>query len=421
MDNKIKSLGRVFKASFILLFISMIISRGIEFLLKLVLSRVLSPEQLGMIQKVETYFEIIIVIAVFGINTAILKFVSEDSDNNKIKIIITWLVKKSILISTILMLVLCTLTYSNIIPISPNINSIYFLFFTVPLFVFSHPSHGLVMSLFNAQSNVNKMSIYKIVYYLLLFILAVPAIMLWGFQSYFIVLTVLILLMSGYSLNIVRKLFINKASKPKNHKSINSFILYSALSNTSSIILNNLDILMVTFLFSDKEVGYYTVAFLIMKSLWVLPLSIMQIEIPKVSFNYKNNSMNVLEYYKKFLFKMIKINWPIIIIVLLMSRFLLTTLFGDEYLIVNASLKILLVGTLFYSFTIVGGAILLATNNIKINLLLSIARGITLVLLTVLSVHFYGLEGVALGSSTTYIIFFILQTIIFKKIFKRGY
>lgn len=403
----------------IILFLSMFISRGIDFILKTLLSRMLGPEKFGIIQQIDTYLEICVVISVFGINTAILKYASEKSSELEIKKIVTCFIKLVVGVSLLITIILIFfLTITNF-GLDENVTSLMKrLLIILPLLSICHPSHGILVHIFNALQDVRKMAILKICFYLLQFLLAIVLVKHFGHTGYVYSLILLTCIIFIVSINNIKKYFIkeyNLLEGIKGNKKVLSFIGYSAASNISSILLGNIDLLLVIYYFSNKEVGLYGVAILIMKGLWLFPLSIMQIELPKISYKYSNGFFKI-QHYKELLIKMLKIMLPLIFILGMFSKQLLTLIFGMKYLEVVDVLVILLVATLFYSFTLVGGAVLIATNYPNVNLWLNIGRSITNFGLSFILVPFMGLSGIATGTLVTYVLFFLVQSTLCKKL-----
>ncbi|HEX7055599.1 MAG TPA: flippase [Bacilli bacterium] len=421
--------GKIVNLKFpsLVLFTAMVTSRGLEFILKSILSRMLGPEQFGIIQQYETYFEIFVVLSAFGISTAILKFVSEKNSEEERKKTFTFLVKTNLAVSSVICLVIYILV--NSLPFIREHQVIVFLNATVmllPIIALTHSSHGLFIHFLNGINKINYVAVIKVGFFLAQFLIILPAVYLFGAKVYAEAYFILCLASFLLCFPLVKKHWQRRAAgylrslKESENVRMYSFIGYSAISNLTSILLGYVDLLVVMSFFSNGTVGAYSVASMIAKGLWMLPLSIMQVELPKISKGHSDKNLDVYRYYKKLQKKMIVVCWPVVFAVYMISGYIIRFIFGVDYLAILPVLKILLLATLVYALTLVGGNIFIATNYPKINLLLNLLRAFISVVLSVLLIPEFGIKGVAVSSVVTFVIFYFVQGMICKGLFYEG-
>lgn len=406
----------------IILFLSMIVSRAMDFLFKGILSRMLGPEQFGIIQQYETYFEILVVLSVFGFNTAVLKYVSEKRHEEEAKRTFSLLTKLSIVVSLFFCVMIYSIVYFSPIMIEEKVRLFLEVsIFVLPLFVLTHPSHGLVIHFMNAINRIHYVAILKVVYYSVQLIIGMVILYLFGFNAYGFAILLMAVISFLYCFSILKKNWIKSPRLFKKNEEMERMyplIGYSALSNISAILIGYIDILVVVYFFSNKIVGLYGVASLIVKGLWILPIAIMQVEIPKISRGYEEKRLDVFSYYKSLLKKMMKLCWPLVVVVFAFSYFIVKYIFGQEYVEIVPVLQLLLVTTMFYSLTLVGGAVFIATSYPKINLLLNLGRASLNVMLFFGLIPYFGIMGVAIASLVTFLVYFLIQYRVCKNIFK---
>ncbi|MFC4558016.1 flippase [Virgibacillus kekensis] len=235
------------------------------------------------------------------------------------------------------------------------------------------------------------------------------ALLSYGLGQLVALITVLYLLKKKYGL------WINKGKFSKQHyKNSIKYGLKSHLSNIMSFLNYRLDILLIGFFLNATSVGFYTIAVSIAEKLWILSKSISAVLFPRIaSSNDEDDKNNITSMVSRMVFAISAVGGVVLFFI---SGFLIELLFGNEYGASIEPFKILLPGI------VLGSMARLISNDIagrgkpEINMYTSICMVITNVILNILLIPKYGIEGAAYATTVTYTVNWIIKVIIFKRL-----
>ena len=181
-------------------------------------------------------------------------------------------------------------------------------------------------------------------------------------------------------------------------KDIIKYSLPITLSTVSLYLLSSIDIFFLKYFFGDKYVAYYSI---VVKIISIISVAINAISLSvatKIAYDYANKDFDSI---KKTVSKTAKIifyfSLVLTIIVLLFSNSILSV-FGEEYLISKQTLIILLLGNLIMAVSGNTYIYLLMTNKGKILGRLIFISVILNIILNLILIPKYSLEGGALSS-----------------------
>ena len=171
-----------------------------------------------------------------------------------------------------------------------------------------------------------------------------------------------------------------------------------------AIIINSIDIYMIGYFKTAAEVGIYDVAFKISLTLSLVLVAINAIASPQFSQLFSSNQIEKLKNLTFVSSKMIFwISFPGFIILMTFPKFFLS-LFGEEFLIAENALKILLIGQFINAFCGSVGNLLKMTNQQVSFQNIMILALLANFILNFLLIPSYGIVGAAIASCISFAI-----------------
>ena len=184
-------------------------------------------------------------------------------------------------------------------------------------------------------------------------------------------------------------------------------------------IMLNTDIIMLGWLRSPEEVGYYSAAQKIIQLLYVLPTLVATSIFPVIARMAMTNAVFVKTMLEKAVRVIILISVPIAAIGLAFAPQIINLLFGDEYSPAILTFRILMLTVLIvYPSTLIGNAIF-AYDKQKSFVLFVLIAALGNVAFNFLLIPKFGIEGAAVSTVITQLITNALIWWKMKRIFKR--
>lgn len=213
-----------------------------------------------------------------------------------------------------------------------------------------------------------------------------------------------IILASGFAFYLLeRKIFPVIKTKIKVISMRKELFQYSwplALVGILYLITSWTDTLMLGFFKTSTEVGFYNAALPTVQVLSVVPLAFGMIFFPVVSELYGREKIKEMKDIYKTVTKWIfLILFPLLLLMIFFSGAILNVMFGPTYVIASTALSILVVG-FFVSYLFQPGSIILSTlKRTKLIFLSSLVTASLNVVLNYLLIPPYGIEGAAVATS----------------------
>jgi O-antigen/teichoic acid export membrane protein len=184
------------------------------------------------------------------------------------------------------------------------------------------------------------------------------------------------------------------------------------LSNSLFLILNWTDIIMLGLFKGEAEVGVYNIALKIAVLNAIILVGVNSIAMPKYAELFAKKEMNKLKIFvKQTTILVILLSLPIFLFILVFPEFLLG-LFGNEFLIGTQALLILTIGQAFSAFSSSSVSLLNMTGKeISARNILIISVIFNMILNYVL-IPIYGINGAAMATSTSTILWNVLAVIV---------
>ncbi len=177
-----------------------------------------------------------------------------------------------------------------------------------------------------------------------------------------------------------------------------------ALSTMTFFLLQNTDVILLSKYVSYSEVAYYSVAVKVAMLTSVVMMAISTVIAPKVSEMYTLKKFDELKsMMRKSALFIFGISVPVFIVLLMGGSFVLN-LFGKEYSLALSSLYILVIGQLANAFSGPTGTYLNMTGRQKILQFILIGAFILNIALNLILIPLHGIEGAAIATASTTII-----------------
>ncbi|UII24836.1 lipopolysaccharide biosynthesis protein [Fulvivirga maritima] len=232
---------------------------------------------------------------------------------------------------------------------------------------------------------------------------------LWALVAYNSV-AFLIRLVMFHSLVQWRPKFIWSNESFKNMFSFGLFTLGTAML---SKVVSQFDFMIVGKLLNATLLGYYSFAFLITSTLRTqISFALTKVMYPVFSQN-KSDTAKMHQIYGKLVFYNYLILFPVLLGLFLFSDVLINTFFSKWEPTIDI-IRILSVGVMLALFNSGSGVFIRGFGKPKIEFRLSIANSILFVIIIFLGVYFYGL----IGLSVSFVIFNLVSVIIIQLVLK---
>jgi O-antigen/teichoic acid export membrane protein len=382
------------------------------------LTRILSVEDIGVIKILQSYLNIFLIIASLGINTSILKLCSEDiNDKERINIFNVGFIL-SIFSSFSLIILILTIGHFSFLTIDNNINNLLKIYiFLVPILTLIN----LIIVYLQAQQKIKQISYIQSLSKIIIIIFSTLCAYLSGLHSYIwslVILNFISLLMTvpfiknelvsifsiKISIGIVKKIF-NIAS-------------FAFGANLLGVLLSNINIIMANYLIHDtQEIGYYSIAQLIVTTMMIIPTTLGQIMIPKIS-KISNKVEEVKEILKVYQLRNSFIVVFITILAALIAPFMFPIVFGSDYHKSVGYFEVLLIGFISWGLYSPKGITLLSIGRSDLNFYVSLYSFVFNIISNYILIKMYGMYGAAIANSFTYFVTIFINAYFFNKIFK---
>ncbi len=384
-------------------FLSQILTFILGFVTSIILARTLGPKGKGIYALIILIPTLMLKLGSLGIENANVYFTG--SKKYKIDDIVSNSLLSSILLGSILFLLFFTIyplaIFQNFLK-SNQLNDIYLCLavLAVPFLLFS----GFLESILLGKEKIiifNKINILKTVFNLMVIIILLfifkqgvfGVIIAYLLTSIFFTLLVILFIIKYTKINISynRKLF----------KDIISYGIKAYFSNLITFLNYRLDMLLVAIFLGPIEVGYYSMAVMIVEKIWMLPGSIATVLFPRISSieNTKANKLTPRVARHTFFITLI-----ISLILAVFAKPLIGILFGDVFLPSVMPLLILLPGIIAFSYPKILCADLAGRGKPIYSLYASVISLGVNIPLNLWLIPRWGISGAAFATSVAYII-----------------
>ena len=422
--NEIKGkIEKLNKTGFFLIFIATVFSKVITLLGGVVLVRILSKSDYGTYAYIHNCYSMLFLLNDFGISSAALQFLTENSGNEKKQGILLKYAIKSSLIATLTMGIIFLLSpffYPYTMDEAKVITPMLFL---VPVIT---TISGLLSIVLRANFENKKYSKLQIFTTAITYVVLIIFSMIWGLKGAILsqyVYAIIILIYSGYlAYDYIKKLK-NKDEEKLDKEEKKGFLKYafaSQLNNTIGSLMLIIDTFLIGLMIADSEViATYNVGSKLPYALTFLSSCIAIYITPH--FVKHNKDKKWLNKNFNSLIKYSIIGFSIFCLLLILgSKLIFSILFGEEYFDAIPIYIVLTIGLFFTSAIKVPCAnVLAALRKIRVNIITNIACVIVNFLSNILFIKLFGPIGAAITTTATNIVVSSVYIIYIKKYIKK--
>ena len=411
MFNKIKNiLFNIKEKGFFHLLSANFLVYLLGFLSQLLVAWILPVEDIGRIKILQSYLGILTIFSTLGFNISVLKLTSENRNPGEKKFLFFKGLKYTFITSVLTYIAIVILSLLNYVSNDKMVNllSPFFYLTLIPLslntifiaFLQGYKKFKIISKI----QTISKLSSISFLVGLTFF-----------FYIYGYIFAVIIgfiftsLLFSFYIYKNIKTTSLIKINHPlKTHFKYSG---YSTLANLTSVLANNIDILLMSYLIMDKvNFGYYSFAVTLIVILRILPQTIQQITIPYFS-ERSNNKKEWLKIVKKYFILSQYVNIIVLILVFFTVPYFIKLVYSGKFDNSIIYFKIILIGWFFRgAYNILGGAII-GLGDIRFNFINGLIISIFNTILMFIFIKYFNITGAAwanaLGGFFAFIIVFL--------------
>ena len=402
-------------------FIQMLIMHLGAFVTTILLTRILSTEEYGVLAVANTIIMVSVAIFGFGLPGSAARYLAESgSVNDKVRIVLD--VISLSLIST-LVFILCSylflplyVEYSNLS--SLNELSIVLIF----MFVFEH-IRALCVKICNAlglmqiaaqQSFIISLSIILLTSLVLYFDPRVKSVLEMRALSLFISIAFIASIIFKIRKDVFRGL---TAVRNVSRSNILRYGMPLTLTMLSSFLFIQTDILLISIYSDSSNIALYSISAFLLSRLLVVSFSIgMGLGPQYANINFSPLSSNNNSTLAKGVLYSFLIIIPIFIVINIVGDDVLAILFGHKYREASWILSSMGLYFLMQSVVAVVGPVLDYSGNAKKRAKATLAGGLVNVILSIYLVDYFGVKGVVFSTIVGYFIVFIVSVFEVSKI-----
>ncbi|WP_441000353.1 lipopolysaccharide biosynthesis protein [Fodinibius sp. SL11] len=194
-------------------------------------------------------------------------------------------------------------------------------------------------------------------------------------------------------------------------KNMGNYSLFAFFGGVASILVNNIDIIMLSSLAGLSDTGIYAIAFYIGSAITIPRKSIFQISSPVISDAFKTKDFNLIEKVYRGSSLNLIIAGGLVFCGVIANIDNLMNLLPPEY--TGGALVIILIATanVFDMACGVNGAIILNSKYYRFDLYSTLILIVVTVILNYLLIPIYGILGAAIGTGTAVISYNILKLV----------
>lgn len=370
-EHEVNSSLRLLVKTSVIVFVGVVLSKVFTYLYRIIVARAYGAEVYGLLSLAMVVSGWFIAISAFGLNEGLARYIPlyrGKKEQAKINFIFR-LILNILTLSSVLAGIIMFFTSSLIAEeVFHNSSLTYFLkvfSIVVPVSVISSvllsglrafEKIGVYSLIFNIVQTSAKLALLGFFVWIGLEQNAVP----W---SYLLGLTIMLIASYIACKKYLPLIFIKSKLPRKERREITKEILsYSLPVLLYGVIAGMfywIDSAFIGFYKDAYAVGIYNAAVPIALLLGFFPEMFMQLFFPMITREYAKHRIEMIRDLSKQMFKWIfAFNLPLAVIIFLFPGAALNILFGQEYLAAENALRILVIGSLFMSFTVVSSQLL---------------------------------------------------------------
>jgi len=374
------------------------------------LTRYLGPEGYGKYTFIFTYISFFVLLGDFGLNSILVREISKEKNNADILIGNALVIKT--LFSTVAIflsvIIICLLNYSNDIKVGVAIASI-----TIAISAFE-----TLRILFQIYLKMEYQAVIDIVSKIV-FLGLVLGTIFYAKNLYFIIASFVLSSIISLILTIY---FSFKFIKPKFKIHLQLWpnllkeVLPLGISLILTIIYGRIDIIMLSLMKSNEDVGLYNLAYKFIELLTLLvPGTIMVSIFPIMSEQFKTNKNSLQGLIQKTFDIMIIVSVFIAIETILSAEKIILILGGENFKNSTSALQILIMGTVFIFIGNIFGFLLISAGMQRLNLITDFIGSVLNISLNLYLISKFSFIGASVSTVLTQAVVLVIAMIFVNK------
>ncbi|RLI19417.1 hypothetical protein DRO49_00535 [Candidatus Bathyarchaeota archaeon] len=402
-------------------FISSVIVLMLHFFQKPVMARYLGPDGLGLFSMAFMIIGIVEIIAGFGIGEALVKYVAEYREYERVSSLTS---SAFITISVFGIITSVALFFSS--NLFADIFDMPYLSILLKIYAIAFPFsliYGIILGFLRGLRKMKYFAFLRILdaSLALAFILAFLAAGFWVEGAMLGILFEIIVIFVVGMLIMKKFMRFSLSDYQGNTKMLASFGSRIIGANIVGQIYYNIDTLMIGYFLTSTEVGYYAVAISLSRFFWLVPRAIATVAYPAISEYWANGNRQAVN---KLVDKSTKYSACILIFagmsIVFFAKDIITFLFTPEFLPAVLPLAILITGTVTSGILRSVGEIFASVGKVNLVLKISIIGAVGDIILNMILIPIYGIIGAATATAASQVlnvgitIYFLRKALVIK-------
>ena len=398
-------------------FASSIIVLLLHFFQKPIMARYLGPDGLGLFSMAIMSVGIIELIALFGIDGALTKYVAEHKEHEgKVSSLVSSAFFTILIIGvmTSVALFVCSNTFASTFNM-PSLSLLLKIYALVFPFSFTY---AIIISYFTGLREMRYYAFIRILQASLALTLILALLMIGLGVEGAMLGTVFAIIGTVVVAMLIMKKFVHftVSDYRKNTKMLASFGSRLVGANMIGQIYYYVDTLMIGYFLTSTEVGYYAVAISLSRFFWLVPRAMATVAYPAISEYWAKDNHQAIN---KLVDKATKYSACLLIFagmsVIFFAKDIITFLFTPEFLPAVLPLTILIIGTVTFGILRSVGGIFASVGKVNLVLKISAIGAVGDIMLNIALIPTYGIIGAATATTAAYVINVIITIYFLRK------
>jgi O-antigen/teichoic acid export membrane protein len=385
------------------------LTKAVAFISSLVLVRILSPSEYGVLAYVLSTLAFFIPFSGGGLQHSFMRFAPLKGSSTKAGALFLITLGKGLLISGVISIILfLSIPFLNLGTINPSY------FYLLLMYLFTYFFMEMVKVLYRVQNNNKKFASIEALSATLLAIFGCLFAYYFGGIAYVAALVFVPFFVGIYNLQKLKKV---KVSIPEHYY---SYGLWVGIGSIASQLMYSLDVFLVGQLIQDTtQVAIYRSASIIPIALFFIPNSYITTHYADLARNSKNKHY-LVEFSKEYIKLFSLVAGGISLPLYLFAEPLILVLFGQDYIEAVPLFRVLIIGMLgAFIFRIPFGNLLAAVGKSNWNAYVAFAILFLNAILNYVAISTIGIMGAAIVTSMLFWISGIISLVLFYKYLKK--
>ena len=196
-------------------------------------------------------------------------------------------------------------------------------------------------------------------------------------------------------------------------KKLNEILIASLpfmLSGVISMVYHRIDIVMLSIMRTNSEIGDYTISYNLYEAFLFLPAAAGTVFFPRLIKYFKNNQPELVKKETSLLiYYLLILMLPIAIFTVFFSNNIIYLIYGERFIAGSLSLKILIWGLIIHLFNNILGRVLYGLNQEKYFVKISIYSMLINIAFNILLIPLYGINGAAISTIVSFLVSFSMH------------